>query len=356
MTQDHSTLAPQLQIRFDNPALLPDVFGIQDCHLMRLERQLSVSIASRGAIVTIDGAAVAQNQARAALLALYQLAKKNYPITSEDVDDQVRLGEEEGGDDDRSDDDRGYEDGHPTRPTAINPSEIRVKNRKIRARGPGQGDYIAALNQFELVFGLGPAGSGKTWLAVAKGVELLLAGAVERIILTRPAVEAGEHLGFLPGDLREKIDPYLRPLFDALHDMLPADQINRRLEAGEIEIAPLAFMRGRTLAKAYVILDEAQNTTETQMKMFLTRMGDHSRMVVTGDPSQIDLPRGTASGLVAAVRILRDVKGAAMVTLSERDIVRHPLVSRIVAAYRRHDENPDKMPQKSPIKGEGKTS
>lgn len=321
---------PQVQLRFDDAALMPELFGIADGNLTRLERQLGVSIASRGAIVTIDGAAAAQRQARAVLLSLYQHAKQGHAITSEDVDDALRL-----------------LDGSEESPTSRLPARwrsdasdndatIRLRGKKIRARGPGQAEYIAALNHHELVFGLGPAGSGKTWLAVAKGVELLLAGTVERIILTRPAVEAGEHLGFLPGDLREKIDPYLRPLFDALHDMLPAEQISRRLEAGEIEIAPLAFMRGRTLAKAYVILDEAQNTTPTQMKMFLTRMGENSRLVVTGDPSQVDLPRGTPSGLVEATQILAGVKEIAMVRLSERDIVRHHLVARIVAAYDRH--------------------
>ena len=334
MTPDHTLLAPQLQMGFDDPTILPELFGIADGHLMRIEKYLSVSIASRGSIVTIDGTAAAQNLARRALLNLYRQAKSGHTLTSEDVDDALRLVDGE------------TADNTGKSPKSVrwqterdeNDTSIRLRGRKIKARGPGQADYIAALNQFELVFGLGPAGSGKTWLAVAKGVELLLNGAVERIILTRPAVEAGEHLGFLPGDLREKIDPYLRPLFDGLHDMLPAEQISRRLLAGEIEIAPLAFMRGRTLSKAYVILDEAQNTTATQMKMFLTRMGENSRMVVTGDPSQIDLPRHTASGLVDATQILAGVKGVAIVSLSERDIVRHPLVSRIVRAYGKHDE------------------
>ena len=189
----------------------------------------------------------------------------------------------------------------------------------------------------ELVFGLGPAGTGKTYLAVAMAVDMLMSGAVERIVLSRPAVEAGERLGFLPGDLREKVDPYLRPLYDALHDMLPGEQVIKRLSSGEIEIAPLAFMRGRTLANAFVILDEAQNTTPVQMKMFLTRLGERSRMAVTGDLSQIDLPPRTRSGLADALETLQGEEGIAMVNFTDVDVVRHPLVSRIVRAYDRHD-------------------
>jgi phosphate starvation-inducible PhoH-like protein len=193
------------------------------------------------------------------------------------------------------------------------------------------------LARSDMVFGIGPAGTGKTYLAVAQGVALLQAGRVDRIVLSRPAVEAGEKLGYLPGDLKEKVDPYLRPLYDALHDMMPAEQVKRRMEAGEIEVAPLAFMRGRTLAHCYAILDEAQNTTPAQMKMFLTRMGEGSRMVVTGDPTQVDLPPGQASGLHEALRILDGVDGIAVARFAERDVVRHPLVARIVAAYGRAD-------------------
>jgi phosphate starvation-inducible PhoH-like protein len=189
------------------------------------------------------------------------------------------------------------------------------------------------MREHELVFGLGPAGTGKTYLAVAAAVDLLMTGQVERIILSRPAVEAGERLGFLPGDLREKVDPYLRPIFDALNDMLPADQLSKRLGTGEIEIAPIAFMRGRTLARAFVILDEAQNTTPVQMKMFLTRLGENSRMIITGDPSQVDLPNGQTSGLAEAARLLDGVEGIAQVKFSAEDVIRHELVARIVAAY-----------------------
>jgi len=220
---------------------------------------------------------------------------------------------------------------------------IRTPKRHISPRSAGQQRYMRTLMDSELAFGLGPAGTGKTYLAVGMAVSMLTSGRVDRIILSRPAVEAGERLGFLPGDMRDKIDPYLRPLYDALYDMLPAEQVDRRLETGEIEVAPLAFMRGRTLANAYVILDEAQNATPVQMKMFLTRLGENARMVVTGDLSQIDLPRGVTSGLRHAVRTLEGVQGVATTQLSAGDVVRHELVSRIVNAYEaveaRGDEN-----------------
>jgi phosphate starvation-inducible PhoH-like protein len=208
----------------------------------------------------------------------------------------------------------------------------------VQARTPGQRGYLVALRERDMVFALGPAGSGKTYLAVAMGVSLLMAGKVERIVLSRPAVEAGERLGFLPGDMKEKIDPYLRPLYDALHDMLPAEQIANRMESGEIEIAPLAFMRGRTLAHCYVILDEAQNTTPMQMRMFVTRLGEGSRMVITGDPSQTDLPGGQRSGLNDAVDTLKNVDGVRFIRLTSQDVVRHDLVTRIVEAYDARDK------------------
>ena len=222
-------------------------------------------------------------------------------------------------------------------PTATSEG-IRTRRRTVQARTPGQRGYLAALRERDMVFALGPAGSGKTYLAVAMGVSLLLAGKVERIVLSRPAVEAGERLGFLPGDMKEKIDPYLRPLYDALHDMVPAEQIANRMESGEIEIAPLAFMRGRTLAHCFVILDEAQNTTPMQMRMFLTRLGEGSRMVITGDPSQTDLPGGQRSGLNDAVETLKDVNGMRFVRLTSQDVVRHDLVTRIVEAYDARDK------------------
>ena len=210
---------------------------------------------------------------------------------------------------------------------------LNTKKRQIRPRTATQGAFIEAMNSHDMVFGLGPAGTGKTFLAVAKAVSEMLAGNVDRIILTRPAVEAGENLGFLPGDLKDKIDPYLRPLYDALYDMLPADVVDKKLESGEIEIAPLAYMRGRTLSHAVVILDEAQNTTGMQMKMFLTRLGEGSRMIINGDLTQTDLPRGVTSGLIEATRILKDVSEIGFVEFTEQDVVRHGLVSKIVKAY-----------------------
>ncbi|MEL0018822.1 MAG: PhoH family protein [Rickettsiales bacterium] len=203
-------------------------------------------------------------------------------------------------------------------------------------RSPMQARYIRAIARHDLVFGLGPAGTGKTYLAVCQAVAMIMTGRVDRIILSRPAVEAGERLGFLPGDMREKVDPYLRPLYDALYDTMPAEQVTRRMDSGEIEIAPLAFMRGRTLSNAFVILDEAQNTTPMQMKMFLTRLGENSRMVVTGDLSQVDLPSGYRSGLTDAVEILKDVEGAHFIRFTDADVVRHDLVARIVRAYDAH--------------------
>jgi phosphate starvation-inducible protein PhoH and related proteins len=210
---------------------------------------------------------------------------------------------------------------------------IRTRRGAVAPRSPGQAVYMEALANHEMVFGVGPAGTGKTYLAVAQAVAMLQAGKVDRIVLSRPAVEAGERLGFLPGDMKEKIDPYLRPLYDALHDMMPADQVIRRMTNGEIEVAPLAFMRGRTLAHCYAILDEAQNTTPMQMKMFLTRMGEGTRMVITGDLSQVDLPNGVRSGLRDALDTVEGIQGIGVVRFEQRDVVRHPLVARIVGAY-----------------------
>jgi phosphate starvation-inducible PhoH-like protein len=212
---------------------------------------------------------------------------------------------------------------------------LRTRKRHIAPRTPTQADYLRALDKNDLVFGLGPAGTGKTYLAVAKAVSMMIRGEVDRIILSRPAVEAGERLGFLPGDLKEKVDPYLRPLYDALYDMLPGDQVVKRLTAGEIEVAPLAFMRGRTLNDSFVILDEAQNTTSEQMKMFLTRLGYGSKAVITGDVTQVDLPPGKQSGLKEAQMLLQEIEGIRFITFTERDVVRHPLVQEIISAYGR---------------------
>jgi phosphate starvation-inducible protein PhoH and related proteins len=307
------------QLEFDDNLLLPPLYGERDQHLDRIERQLGVSVVTRGNRLAISGPPSATEAAQLALSRLYDRLKHGQEIDLPAVEAAIRLAEAEIADRSLS---LWQED-----------AAFRTRKRRIAARSPGQAAYIKALRESDLVFGLGPAGTGKTYLAVAAAVDLLMTGRVERIILSRPAVEAGERLGFLPGDLRDKVDPYLRPIFDALNDMLPADQLARRLGTGEIEVAPIAFMRGRTLARAFVILDEAQNTTPVQIKMFLTRLGEGSRMVVTGDPSQVDLPPGTRSGLAEALETLHSVDGISVVRFSDRDVVRHEFVARIVRAY-----------------------
>ena len=311
------------QLEFDDNLLLPALYGERDQHLDRFERQLGVSLVPRGNRLSIAGPASATEIARLALSRLYDRLKRGHEIDTAAVEGAMRLAQAEI--DDKSPglwrDDAGF----------------RTRKRRIAPRSAAQAAYVKAMREHELVFGLGPAGTGKTYLAVAAAIDLLMAGKVERIILSRPAVEAGERLGFLPGDLREKVDPYLRPIFDALNDMLPADQLAKRLGTGEIEVAPIAFMRGRTLAHAFVILDEAQNTSPVQMKMFLTRLGEGSRMVVNGDPTQTDLPEGDRSGLADALDALRGVDDVAIVRFTEKDVVRHPLVARIVGAYEARD-------------------
>jgi phosphate starvation-inducible PhoH-like protein len=311
------------QLEFDDNLLLPLLYGERDQHLDRIERQLGVSVVPRGNRLAISGPASATETAHLTLSRLYERLKRGQEIDLPAVDAVLRLTQAELADKSLSllRDDAGF----------------RTRKRRIIARSAAQAAYIKALRENDLVFGLGPAGTGKTYLAVAAAVDLLMTGQVERIILSRPAVEAGERLGFLPGDLRDKVDPYLRPLFDALNDMLPAEQLARRLGSGEIEVAPIAFMRGRTLSHAFVILDEAQNTTPVQMKMFLTRLGEGSRMAVTGDPTQVDLPAGTRPGLADALEALHGMEGVAIVRFSEHDVVRHPLVARIVGAYETRD-------------------
>jgi phosphate starvation-inducible protein PhoH and related proteins len=312
-------------LQFDDNALLPLLYGEHDRHLARIEQALGVRLASRGNRLSIAGRPDRTELAEAALLALWKRLERGQQVGTSEVEAALRLAE------------GGAEFGEPRLPLADLPA-IRTRKGAIAPRSAGQAAYIEMLARHDMVFGIGPAGTGKTYLAVAQGVALLQAGRVDRIVLSRPAVEAGERLGFLPGDMKEKVDPYLRPLYDALHDMLPAEQVQRRITSGEIEIAPLAFMRGRTLAHCFAILDEAQNTTPAQIKMFLTRMGEGSRMVVTGDPTQVDLPNGQPSGLIEALRILEGVDGIAVARFAERDVVRHPLVARIVAAYGRADE------------------
>jgi len=302
---------------FADNTLLHMLFGPHNAHLDQLERALGVAMASRGNRVTITGEAAHVERASGVLDGLYQRLERGHDVGAADVDAAVRMSA--GG--------NGGDDG----------LVLVTRRRQIAPRSPAQAEYIRALDRYDLVFGLGPAGTGKTYLAVAKAVTMMIKGEVDRIVLSRPAVEAGERLGFLPGDLREKVDPYLRPLYDALHDMLPGDQVTKRLEAGDIEVAPLAFMRGRTLASSFVILDEAQNTTPVQMKMLLTRLGENSRMAVTGDPSQVDLPPGTRSGLDDALEVLGGMEGVGIVRFTDRDVIRHGLVTRIVRAYEARD-------------------
>ncbi len=311
-------------VQFDDNSLLPLLYGEHDQNLARLERQLGVSLVSRGNQLAISGPATAVTAASQALEALYERLRKGLPVDDGEVDAVVRLAR------DGSTDEAGA-----AAVTAVHSDDlaIRTSKRHITPRSPGQTLYLKALQRHELVFGIGPAGTGKTYLAVAMAVSLLMRGAVDRIILSRPAVEAGERLGFLPGDLRDKIDPYLRPLYDALYEMLPGEQVMSRLANGEIEVAPLAFMRGRTLSNSFIILDEAQNTTPVQMKMFLTRLGENSRMAVTGDLSQVDLPKGQKSGLRDAVGMLAALDEVACIQFTDVDVVRHALVTRIVRAY-----------------------
>jgi phosphate starvation-inducible PhoH-like protein len=306
-----------ITLQFADNALLPLLFGDHDRHLARIEQTLGVRLACRGNRVAIAGEPAQVEVAQSALNDLYRRLQRGEGVGASEVDAAVRLAAPEA---------------DPRLPLADLPA-IRTRRGAVGPRTGGQAAYIDCLARHEMVFAIGPAGTGKTYLAVAQAVAMLLSGRVDRIVLSRPAVEAGERLGFLPGDMKEKVDPYLRPLYDALNDMMPADQVLRRLATGEIEVAPLAFMRGRTLAHSFVILDEAQNTTPVQMKMFLTRMGEGTRMVVTGDLSQIDLPRGQQSGLRDALETLEGVAGIGVTRFETRDVVRHPLVGRIVDAY-----------------------
>jgi phosphate starvation-inducible PhoH-like protein len=318
----------EIVLEFDDNKLASALFGRHAENLALIERRLGVVADQRGNKVTLEGEAEACQQARRALAALYKQLKGGHHITHGDVEGAIRQvmhqvthqmthapshDAESGG------------HGHF--------AEMRLRKRLVRARTAGQDKYMRALSNNTLVFGSGPAGTGKTWLAVAHAVHLFERREVDRIVLSRPAVEAGERLGFLPGDMREKVDPYLRPIYDAFFDLMDRGIFERALQSGDIEIAPLAFMRGRTLANAAVILDEAQNTTSMQMKMFLTRLGENSRMMVTGDPSQIDLPPGQKSGLVEALSVLPGLADIAHVPFDASDVVRHELVSRIVTAY-----------------------
>src|ERR1700712_23994 len=316
----------RLEVMFDKPQLLGRVFGEYDQNLVAIENKLGVYIAARGNKLQIEGEASAIARAREVLTGLYNRIVQGQDIDSGAVEAGSAVASEP------------TLDGIIRHDVSESPTVmIRTRKKTIVQRSAMQIRYMEALVKHDIIFALGPAGTGKTYLAVAQAVSQLITGSVDRLILSRPAVEAGERLGFLPGDMKEKVDPSLRPLYDALYDCLPAEQVERRIASGEIEIAPIAFMRGRTLAGSFIILDEAQNTTPSQMKMFLTRFGENSRMVVCGDPKQIDLPDITKSGLADAVSKLEGVEGIATVRFGVADVVRHPVVGRIVEAY----EGPD---------------
>ena len=312
----------RLELEFEQPYLLGPLFGDYDRHLVMIEDRLGVNIAARGNRVMIEGEPDAAARARDVLVGLYNRLDQGHDVDSAAVESVIGMAAQPALD--------GIISNEVAQPPRV---MIRTRKKTIVPRSPVQTVYMEALARDDMIFALGPAGTGKTYLAVAQAVSMLIGGQVDRLILSRPAVEAGERLGFLPGDMKDKVDPYLRPLYDALYDMLPTEQVERRIASGEIEIAPLAFMRGRTLNDAFIILDEAQNTTPLQMKMFLTRFGMHSRMVICGDPTQVDLPEPGRSGLADAVARLEGLRSIAMVRFTSADVVRHPLVGRIVEAY-----------------------
>ena len=310
-------------LEFDDNQRLSALLGPDDEYIRLVESRLGLDISVRGNKITLKGDQPALTFAKTALSFLYNQLGRIKSLSVEDIEGALRMSSARINVDDL------------LVKTPKNSISIETKRRVIFPKSPNQATYMELMKKHELVFGVGPAGTGKTYLAVAMAVSYLMEGKVDRIILSRPAVEAGEKLGFLPGDMKDKVDPYLRPLYDALHDLMPGDQVTRRIAAGDIEIAPLAFMRGRTLHNAFVILDEAQNTTPMQMKMFLTRLGPNSRMVVTGDLTQVDLPHTTKSGLKDALHILRGVDVIGFSMLEEADVIRHPLVARIVNAYQK---------------------
>jgi len=319
-----NALSSQLELAFEDNRLAAQLYGDFDQNLALIEQRLKITATPRGNHLLLKGPASAVDQGRRVLESLYGMLEEGKPLDIANVDTMIRMIE--------------TEDSQLTLPTLekkgkVRMAQIATRKATIVARTPAQDAYMRAMDRSELVFGIGPAGTGKTYLAVAHAATLLERGDINRIILSRPAVEAGERLGFLPGDMKEKVDPYLRPLYDALYDMMRPEHVERCITSGIIEVAPLAFMRGRTLANAVVILDEAQNTTSMQMKMFLTRLGENSKMIVTGDPSQIDLPRGEKSGLVEATALLDGIEGVHITRFNDKDVVRHALVGRIVRAY-----------------------
>ena len=312
-------------IEFPDNRLLIDLCGAYDQHLAAIEKALDVQIIRRGNQLAILGSAAGLDEVTEILKALYQRLEAGRTIEPGDIDRELRMqGDGENGVDRKVDQLEMFSGGK---------FEIKTRKKIIEPRTDAQKAYVASLFSNELAFGIGPAGTGKTYLAVAVGVSMFIAGKVDKIILSRPAVEAGEKLGYLPGDMKEKVDPYMQPLYDALDDFIPSKQLARLFEEKQIEIAPLAFMRGRTLSNAFVVLDEAQNATSMQMKMFLTRLGEGSRMVITGDRSQVDLPRGVTSGLADAERLLHSIEKISFNYFTSKDVVRHPLVAEIIDAY-----------------------
>ncbi len=322
---DHETHETLLE--FPDNRLLIDLCGEFDRNLAQIEQGLEVQIFRKGNHLAVIGETEAREQAERVLRQLYARLESGRSVETGDIDGMIRLRE--------STEDDGSRDGDQMELFNAPGGKVEIRTRKktVEPRTEAQKAYVRALFSNEMSFGIGPAGTGKTYLAVAVGVSMFIGGHVDKIILSRPAVEAGERLGFLPGDMKEKVDPYMQPLYDALNDFLPGKQLAKLIEEKKIEIAPLAFMRGRTLANAFVVLDEAQNATSMQMKMFLTRLGEGSRMVITGDRTQVDLPRGVQSGLQDAERLLAGVKGISFSYFTARDVVRHPLVARIIEAY-----------------------
>ena len=318
-------------LEFPDNRLLIELCGEFDRNLAQIEHQMGVHVLRRGNRLAVIGDKDSREQAAAVLRALYARLEAGRSVAAGDVDGAIRLGRAPG---------EAPSEGEQIEMFTGGKYELRTRKKPIEPRTEAQKAYVRNLFDHELGFGIGPAGTGKTYLAVAVGVTMFIAGAVERIVLSRPAVEAGERLGFLPGDMKEKVDPYMQPLYDALNDFLPAKQVQKLMEEKRIEIAPLAFMRGRTLSNAFVVLDEAQNATTMQMKMFLTRLGEGSRMVITGDRTQIDLPRGVESGLAEAERILKGVRGVSFNYFNAKDVVRHLLVARIIEAYEANETPP----------------
>lgn len=319
----------QVTLTFSDVALAQQLFGEYNHNLKKVAKTLDVGVHARGNTVIVQGDAIAVDLARKVLNQLYGLLQEQYPVYPADIDHAIRL--------------LSSDDNIRLKDIFLDKVYITSKKRTITPKSIAQKEYIDSIRKYDMVFGIGPAGTGKTYLAMAMAVSALSKGLVDRIILTRPAVEAGETLGFLPGDLADKVDPYLRPLYDALHDMMRFEKVSSLMEKGAIEVAPLAFMRGRTLNDAFIILDEAQNTTSEQMKMFLTRIGFSSKAVITGDVTQTDLPANKPSGLVEATDILKGVKGIRFVFFSKIDVVRHSLVQKIIEAYEALDEKKNEL-------------